>query len=127
MRLPLAILSLALLAGCASLSGYTADQARGDLVAVQKIHADVLKTETAYVNQPPCGLDGSPPPPFCASYKVALQMQAANRDADFAIAGATGVVNSAASTATALKAAVDQARQAVASWQSIVNAAAPQQ
>jgi len=123
-----AILLLSLTAACSTTTGttgYSADQARADLVTVQKAHAVALSAELLYLRQAPCGLAGSLPAPLCASYKVGVQMQAANKAADGTIAAAEAAVENIGDNPNALKLAVEGAKAAMASWQALTAAYAP--
>lgn len=119
------LLPLALaIGGCALTSDkvvVSKTDAQKALAVLQQGRASVLRVETAYLKQTPCGTPGAMQPPLCASYRVGLTMQAYNRAFAKSLMDAEARVESAGD-AGAIETAVESARIAFSTWRNFVAA-----
>lgn len=124
MKRYLAVLAFALLLpGCSILTAANTPVSTVDaqkaIIALQLGHAAALTTELVYLNQPPCGLAGSPAAPLCASLKVGKQMKAADVAFTATMATAQGALADLGDNPTVVNAAITAAQAALASFQAI--------
>lgn len=90
------------------------------LAVTQQVHQIWLLAATTYLNQPACGLEGSPMPPLCASYAIGLQMQKADDVFNSAVSSAQAQIDAMQGNTTAVQAAVATVKAALATYQAVL-------
>jgi hypothetical protein len=112
------------LGGCSVFGGdgplVTLEDGRKALIEIQNARATALEGELVYLNQPPCGLAGSPMPPLCASYAVGKKMQELNAKARQAYDVAKQAVDRITADPAGAKAAIDAAKAANTAWSAAI-------
>lgn len=103
----------------------TKADAQKALAALQIGHAAVVRTQTAYLKQTPCGAADAKAPPFCASYRVGVQMKAYDDAFSKSMAAAQNDVDTLGDNPTVLATAVKAAQLAFATFKSFTDANAP--
>lgn len=88
---------------------------------LQSTNKAVLRGELIYLNQRPCTLPGSPPPPLCASYAVGLQMKRLDDKAATALTTAQDAVEKLGDNPAAIDAAIAAAKIAVDEFKNFTN------
>lgn len=71
------------------------------------VQRTVLRGETIYLKQPPCGLPASPAPPLCASLAVGQKVKALDARLKSSTANVQAAITSAGANPTIDKAIVD--------------------
>lgn len=110
-----------LLGGCTALglndTKVSTVKAQQTVDLLQSTRTTVLTGEVIYLQQAPCGLAASPPPPLCASYAVGKEMRRLNGIAGPALAKAQTAIDNAGANPGAVDAAVAAAKLAVSELQ----------
>jgi hypothetical protein len=116
----LALLCLLVLGACSTFQASTVSTVKAQQAVdfAQAAYKAGLRAELLYLNQKPCGLTGSSPPPFCASYAVGVKWKALDEKLKKAIVDLQDKINTLGTDPKVLDAAVAAVQFALAELES---------
>lgn len=119
----LALGAMIALGGCSAFQNASAPvstvKAQQTLDLLQAAHKPYVRFQLTYLTQPPCGLAGSPRPPFCASYAAGKAMKAADDKLTVALTTAQDAIDHLGDNPAAINAALAAAQLALAELKTI--------